>query len=118
MIAIVRAEAARLAARVGQLHAGLRANKAQLRQIVAAQAPVLLAIYGAGPVNAASILAAWSRPGRVRNEAALARIAGASPIEMASGGSMEHRLNRGGDRQLNRALHSIAKTRMEREPLT
>ena len=117
-IAIVRAEAVRLAARVGQLHDELRANKAQLRQIVAAQAPVLLDIYGAGPVNAAIILAAWSRPGRVRNEAALARIAGASPIEMASGGSIEHRLNRGGDRQLNRALHSIANTRMEREPST
>ncbi len=117
-VAIVRAEAVRLAARVGQLHDELRANKVQLRQIVAAQTPVLLNVYGAGPVNAAIILAAWSRPGRVHSEAALARIAGASPIEIASGGSTEHRLNRGGDRQLNRALHSIAKTRMEREPTT
>ena len=114
----MRAEAVRLAVRVGQLHDELRANKVQLRQIVAAQTPVLLDIYGAGPVNAAIVLAAWTRPGRVRSEAALARIAGASPIEMASGGSIEHRHNRGGDRQLNRALHSIAKTRMEREPTT
>ncbi len=41
-----------------------------------------------------------------------------SPIQIASGGTSEHRLNRGGDRQLNRALHSIAKTRMERDPDT
>ncbi|MDQ3222614.1 MAG: IS110 family transposase [Gemmatimonadota bacterium] len=117
-IAIVRAEAVRLAARVGQLHAELRANKTQLRQIVAAQAPVLLDIYGAGPVNAAIILSVWSHPGRVHNERALAKIAGVSPIEISSGDCTEHRLNRGGDRQLNRALHSIAKTRMEREPAT
>ncbi|HXH78091.1 IS110 family transposase [Nocardioides sp.] len=118
VIAIARAEAVRLATRIVQLHSELDANKTQLRQIVAAQAPVLLEIYGAGPINAAIVLSVWSHAGRIHHEAALARIAGVSPIEMASGGSSEHRLNRGGDRQLNRALHSIAKTRMERDPDT
>jgi transposase len=118
VIAIVRAEAVRLATRIGHLHSELQANKTQLRQIVAAQAPVLLEIYGAGPVNAAVVLSVWSHSGRVHHEAALARIAGVSPIQTSSGGSNEHRLNRGGDRQLNRALHSIAKTRMERDPDT
>lgn len=116
--AIARAEAVRLAIRIGQLHSELGANKTQLRQIVAAQAPVLLEIYGAGPINAAIVLSVWSHAGRIHHEAALARIAGVSPIQIASGGSSEHRLNRGGDRQLNRALHSIAKTRMERDPET
>lgn len=118
VISIARAEAVRLAARIGELHGELEANKTHLRQIVAAKAPVLLEIYGAGPINAAIVLSVWSHAGRVHHEAALARIAGVSPIQIASGGSSEHRLNRGGDRQLNRALHSIAKTRMERDPDT
>jgi transposase len=116
--AVTRAEAVRLANRVLELHAELLANKTQLRQLVTAHAPSLLAVYGAGPVNAATVLAAWSHPGRIHTEAAFARLAGTSPIQIASGDRTEHRLNRGGDRQLNRALHSIAKTRMERDPRT
>ena len=64
------------------------------------------------------MLSAWSHRGRIHHEAAFAKLGGVSPIEIASGHSIEHRLNRGGDRQLNRALHSIAKTRMERDPHT
>jgi transposase len=116
--AVTRAEVVRLAARVVQLHAELAANKTQLRQLVAAHAPILLEQYGCGPVNAAIVLSVWSHPGRIHHEAAFARLGGTSPIEIASGDHTEHRLNRGGDRQLNRALHSIAKTRMERDPDT
>ena len=116
--AIARAEAVRLAARIGQLHTDLLTNKRQLRQIVAAHAPVLLDQYGVGPVNAAIVLSVWSHPGRIHHEAALAKLGGVAPIKIESGPSSEHRLNRGGDRQLNRALHSIAKTRMERDPDT
>jgi transposase len=116
--AVTRAEVVRLAARVVVLHTELLANKTQLRQLVAAHAPVLLETYGVGPVNAATVLAVWSHPGRIHTEAAFARLGGTSPIEIASGDRTEHRLNRGGDRQLNRALHSIAKTRMERDPDT
>ena len=116
--AIARAEAVRLAARIMQLRVELAANKTQLRQIVQAHAPVLLDSYGVGPVNAAIVLSVWSHHGRIHHEAAFARLGGTSPIEIASGDHTEHRLNRGGDRQLNRALHSIAKTRMERDPDT
>lgn len=116
--AIARAEAVRLATRIEQLHHELLANKRQLRQIVAAHAPVLLESYGVGPVNAAIVLSVWSHPGRIHHEAALAKIAGVCPLKIESGSSTEHRLNRGGDRQLNRALHSIARTRMERDPHT
>lgn len=116
--AIARAEAVRLATRIGQLHTELLTNKRQLRQIVQAHAPVLLESYGVGPVNAATVLSVWSHHGRIHHEAALAKLGGVCPIKIESGDSTEHRLNRGGDRQLNRALHSIAKTRMERDPHT
>jgi transposase len=110
--AIARAEAVRLATRILELRVELAANEKQLLEIVTAHAPVLLDQVGIGPVNAAIILAVWSHPGRIHHEAALARIGGVAPIEVSSGNRHEHRLSRGGDRQLNRAFHSIARTRM------
>ena len=53
-----------------------------------------------------------------RNDAAFAALAGASPLEASSGRTVRHRLNRGGDRALNRALHTIALTRMASCPRT
>jgi len=64
--------------------------------------PALLAEPGVGPVVAAQLLISWSHHGRVRNEAAFASLAGAAPIETSSGQRSRHRLNRGGDRALNR----------------
>ncbi|MGN7148387.1 transposase [Arthrobacter sp. SAFR-179] len=60
----------------------------------------------------------WSRPGRVRSEAAFASLAGVSPLPASSGNTVRHRLNRGGDRRLNRALHTITMTRMVHDPGT
>ena len=57
-------------------------------------------------------------PGRCRNDAAFAALAGASPLPASSGRTVRHRLNRGGDRALNRALHTIAATRMRSCPTT
>jgi len=57
------------------------------------------------------VLISWSHPGRLRSEAAFAMLAGAAPIEASSGRVVRHRLNRGGDRQLNRALHTIVMLR-------
>lgn len=54
------------------------------------------------------MLAAWSHPGRCRDDAAFAMLAGAAPIPASSGKTVRYRLNRAGDRQLNRALHTIA----------
>jgi transposase len=83
----------------------------QLRALITAMAPGLLDQPGVGPISAAQVLLAWSHPGRVRSEAAFAMLAGAAPVEASSGQVTRHRLNRGGDRQLNRALHTIVMIR-------
>jgi transposase len=80
--------------------------------------PALLAEPGVGPVVAAQLLISWSHRGRVRNEAAFASLAGVAPLEASSGQHVRHRLNRGGDRALNRALHTVAITRMRCHPET
>ena len=64
------------------------------------------------------MLISWSHPGRVRDEAAFACLAGVAPLEASSGQQTKHRLNRGGDRALNRALHTVAITRMRCHPQT
>jgi hypothetical protein len=60
----------------------------------------------------------WSHAGRLRSEAAFAALAGASPIPASSGQVTRHRLNRGGDRRLNRALHTVALVRLRDDPVT
>lgn len=80
--------------------------------IVRSWRPDLLAQPGIGPITAAVVLCAWSHPGRIHSEAAFAMLAGTAPIEANSGQvKTRHRLNRYGDRQLNRALHTVAITR-------
>jgi transposase len=74
--------------------------------------PALLSEPGVGPVVAAQLLVSWSHPGRVRSEAAFASLAGVAPLEASSGQRVRHRLNRNGDRDLNRALHTVAITRL------
>jgi len=95
--------------------AALSVEASQLRreiaQLVAAVAPTLLTEPGVGPISAAPILIACSHQGRFRSEASFAMLAGASPIPAFSSQTIRHRLNRGGDRQLNRALHTIALAR-------
>ena len=71
-----------------------------------------------GPVSAAQAILSWSHPGRCRNDAAYAALAGASPIPASSGRIVRHRLNRGGDRHLNRTLHDILLTRWRTCPRT
>jgi transposase len=56
--------------------------------------------------------------GRLRSEAAFAALAGANPIPASSGQVTRHRLNRSGDRQLNRALHTIVVARLRDDPTT
>ncbi len=89
---------------------------ALIRQHPAGRA--LLAEPGVGPVVAAQLLVSWSHRGRVRSEAAFAALAGAAPLEASSGQRVRHRLNRGGDRDLNRALHTVAITRLRCHPET
>jgi transposase len=90
----------------------------EIREHVRALAPRLLDEPGVGPIVAAQLLVAWSHPGRVRSEAAFARLAGVAPVPASSGQTRRHRLSRGGDRQLNRALHTIALHRRQHDPST
>ena len=85
---------------------------------VHAIAPVLLDEPGVGPIVAAQLIVSWSHPGRLRSEACFARLAGAAPIPASSGQTQRHRLSRGGDRQLNRALHTVILHRRHHDPTT
>jgi transposase len=93
-------------------------HQAELDRLVAKVAPFLLSELGVGALTAAQLLVSWSHPGRVRSEAAFAMLAGVAPLEASSGRVTRHRLNRAGDRQLNRALHVIALTRLRQDPTT
>jgi transposase len=79
----------------------------------------LLALTGVGPDTAAQLLvSAGDNPERLRNEASFAHLCGVAPIPASSGKRDRHRLNRGGDRQANRALHIIAIVRMRHDQCT
>jgi transposase len=73
----------------------------ELRELVVVMTPALLTQPRIGPINAAQLLISWSHPGRFRSEAAFAMLAGAATVPASSGQVVRHRLNRGGDRQLN-----------------
>ena len=92
--------------------------ESQLEPLVRELAPALLAEPGVGVITAAQLLTSWSHQGRFRSEAAFASLAGAAPIPASSGQTVRHRLNRGGDRQLNRTLHTIILSRLAHHPET
>jgi transposase len=92
--------------------------EAELRRLLRQCVPELLDQPGVGPISAAAIFLAWSHHGRIRNDAAFAALAGVSPVPASSGQTVRHRLNRGGDRQLNRALHTIVLSRLACDPET
>jgi transposase len=107
-----------LARRVQTLTEEAATLERTLRQHVEALAPELLRQPGIGPIVAATLLCAWSHPGRIRSEAAFARLGGVAPIPASSGKTIRYRLDRGGDRKLNRALHAIVLTRRRCHPTT
>jgi transposase len=90
----------------------------QLAALTSEIAPRLLAQPGIGTISAAQLLVSFSHQDRLRNEAAFAALAGAAPIPASSGQITRYRLNRGGDRQLNRALHTITICRLRHHPAT
>jgi transposase len=108
----------RLAHRVHELSQELDELDAQLEAIVSRLVPELLQESGVGPVCAAQLLVSSGDPTRMASEASFAALAGTSPVEASSGLHQRHRLNRGGDRQLNRALHVISLTRVRWHPET
>lgn len=117
--ATARAEAIRMAKRIIDLDDQLKANVTRVAELVSAsEAAPLLEETGFGPVTAAVCLTTWSHHGRVRSEAAYASLAGVNPIPASSGNTVRHRLNRGGDRRLNKALHTVAMVRMTHDEET
>jgi transposase len=89
-----------------------------LLKLVREIAAWLLEQRGVGVVCAAQLIVSSGDPTRMRNDAAFAALAGVSPVDASSGQQQRHRLNRGGDRQLNSALHIIALERVRRDPET
>ena len=108
----------RLGRRAGRLSKELAETEQRLAALVAEVAPDLLEECGVGPVCAAQLLVSSGDPGRMRSEASFAALAGTSPIDASSGKQQRHRLNRGGDRQLNWALHVVALQRIRHHPQT
>jgi transposase len=108
-----------LARRAQTLAKEATTHEKTIRTIVRSWRPDLLEHKGVGPIVAATVLCAWSHPGRIHSEAAFAMLAGAAPIPANSGQTTHrHRLNRCGDRQLNRALHTIVLSRIRYDDTT
>jgi transposase len=107
-----------IARRVLQLTAEERELARQIETITRKLAPHLLEQPGVGPHAAAQLVLSWSHRGRITSEAAFARLAGAAPIPASSGKTIRYRLDRSGDRKLNRALHMILVTRKRTHPAT
>jgi len=108
-----------LAMRHQQLTAEIEVLEAQLEALVAQAAPDLVAVKGIGIDIAATLLAtAGDNPDRLRHESAFAHLCGVAPIPASSGKTERHRLNRGGDRDANRALYLLAIGRMGWDPAT
>ena len=108
-----------LARRARTLQAEADDLEKQIHVIVRRWRPDLLAQLGVGPIVAATVLCAWSHPGRIRSEAAFAMLAGVAPIPANSGQvTTRYRLNRHGDRQLNRALHTVVLSRQRYDDAT
>jgi transposase len=104
-----------LLGRIRELTAAIDALEREIRSLAEQVAPSLLALAGCGPLTAAKLVGQTGGIDRFRSRAAFARHNGTAPVPVWSGNDVRHRLNRGGDRQLNVALHRIAVTQLQRE---
>jgi transposase len=110
--------ARQLVSSIRQLTRQAASTESELRALVRAYRPRLLAELGCGTLTAAILIGRTAGAERFDTDARFARQAGTAPIPVSSGKRDRHRLHRGGDRQLNRALHTIAITRARRDPET
>jgi transposase len=108
----------RLGRRVERLSREVAEAERALVGLLAEVAPDLLEECGVGPVCGAQLLVSSGDPSRLRSEASFAALAGTSPVDASSGKQRRHRLNRGGDRQPNWALHVVALQRIRHHPET
>ncbi|WP_063738806.1 IS110 family transposase [Streptomyces flaveolus] len=108
-----------LAERIEQLTRQINELNQRLTQLVEHHAPQLLVPMGIGPDSAVTLLITMGdNPERLNTEASFAALCGVSPIEYSSGRRITRRLNHGGDRQANAALHRIVFTRLRHDPRT
>lgn len=102
-----------IAKRAQHLADEIRILDDQIDALLTQTAPTTLAVFGMGPdTTAALVVTAGDNPDRLRSEAAFARLCGVAPIPASSGRTTRHRLDRGGDRAANRALHIAIIVRM------
>ena len=113
-ILVLRTLARRIQAATAEADTLEREILAHVRALV----PELLDEPGIGPIVAAQLIISWSHRDRIDSEACFARLAGVAPLPASSGQTTRHRLSRGGDRQLNRALHTIVLHRRQHDPAT
>jgi transposase len=104
--------------RIRELTQTINALEAEIAQLVARIAPQLLSEPGFGPLTAAKLVGEIAGASRFASDAKLARAAGVAPIPVSSGKTNRHRLDRGGNRQINAAIHRIAVTRTRCHPET
>jgi transposase len=108
-----------LAERCLALDAEAKTLDTQIEALTAHACPALRQVYGVGPDTATTLLVALGdNPERIGSDAAFAKLCGVSPIEASSGKTVRHRLNRGGNRDANRALHVICVVRLRRHQPT
>jgi len=105
-------------AQIRRLNRDIDRLKSELHELVMAHRPKLLAEQGCGALVAAILIGHTAGVQRFGSEASFALLSGTAPIPCSSGKRTGHRLNRGGDRQLNHALHIIATTRAQHDPAT
>jgi transposase len=104
--------------RIRELSQTIKALEAEIATLVAQVAPQLLTEPGCGPLIAAKLVGEIAGADRFASDAKLARAAGLAPIPVSSGKTNRHRLDRGGNRQINAAVHRIAITRARCHPET
>ena len=104
--------------RIGELSRTIKALEREIASLVATVAPQLLTEPGFGPLTAAKLVGEVAGAGRFATDAKLARAAGVAPIPVSSGKTNRHRLDRGGNRQINATIHRIAVTRLRCHPET
>jgi transposase len=104
--------------RIRELSQTIKALETEIAQLVARIAPQLLPEPGVGPLTAAKLVGEIAGASRFSSDAKLARAAGVAPIPVSSGKTDRHRLDRGGNRQINAAIHRVALTRSRCHPAT
>ena len=106
------------APRIRELSRAIKTHEAEIGQLLAQIAPQLLPEPGLGPLTAAKLVGEIAGAGRFASDAKLARAAGVAPIPVSSANTNRHRLDRGGNRQINATIHRIAVTRPRRDTET